>query len=193
MHSVMANYTMPTILNSLTPAAGISLAKPAKAKANATSTSSTSGSTSSSTSAGSLGTTFLSLLAQELQNQDPTAPIDPTAMVGQMISLNQLEQLISINQGITSATSTTTTASGSAQPADATASSTAATTANGGLTSTLSPSVAGAATSPLPFDPKTMMPLGYGNFGAASVSINPSLNVVNMGLSGTSTNMSGGK
>jgi hypothetical protein len=35
-----------------------------------------------------LGTTFLSLLAQELQNQDPTAPVDPTAMVGQMISLN---------------------------------------------------------------------------------------------------------
>jgi flagellar basal-body rod modification protein FlgD len=198
----MANYTMPTILNTLTPAAGISLAKPAKAKANATSTSSTSGSTSSSTSAGNLGTTFLSLLAQELQNQDPTAPVDPTAMVGQMISLNQLEQLISINQGITSATSGSgTTATGSVQSASTaansaagtTASTTAATTANGGLTSMLSPSVAGAATSQLPFDPKTMMPLGYGNFGATAASINPSLNTVNMGLSGTNNNMSGGK
>jgi len=193
MHSVMANYMMPTILNSLTPAAGISLAKPATAKANATSSATTKGSTSSSTSAGNLGTTFLSLLSQELQNQDPTAPVDPTAMVGQMISLNQLEQLISINQGITAATGGTTSASGAAQPVGATASSTAATTANGGLTNTLSPSVAGAATSPLPFDPKTMMPLGYGNFGAVASSINPSLNVVNMGLSGTSTNMSGGK
>jgi flagellar basal-body rod modification protein FlgD len=28
-------------------------------------------------------------LATELQNQDPTAPVDSTAMVGQMISLNQ--------------------------------------------------------------------------------------------------------
>jgi flagellar basal-body rod modification protein FlgD len=140
-------------------------------------------------------------LAQELQNQDPTAPVDPTAMVGQMISLNQLEQLISINQGITSATTSDASGTAGVQSASATASnaststasSTAATTANGGLTSLLSPSVAGAATTQLPFDPKTMMPLGYGNFGATAASINPSLNTVNMGFSGTNNNMAGGK
>ena len=67
-----------------------------------------------------LSTTFLSLLATELQNQDPTAPVDSTAMVGQMISLNQLDQLISINQTLTGSTGTATT--GSLQPAGATAS-----------------------------------------------------------------------
>jgi flagellar basal-body rod modification protein FlgD len=41
----------------------------------------------------------MSLLLAELQSQDPTAPMDTTAMVGQMVSLNQLDELISI-QGI---------------------------------------------------------------------------------------------
>jgi len=138
-----------------------------------------------------LGTTFLSLLAQELQNQDPTAPVDPTAMVGQMISLNQLEQLISINQGITgSSTSGTTT--DAVQAAGAAAGSAAANAASG-LQSTLSPSVAGAATSQLPFDPNTMMPLGSGNSGAVAASINSSLNAAMLGFSGTNNNTSGGK
>lgn len=53
---------------------------------------------SSSMSVTSLGATFLNLLTEELKNQDPTAPMDATAMVGQMISLNQLDQLIGINQ-----------------------------------------------------------------------------------------------
>jgi flagellar basal-body rod modification protein FlgD len=47
--------------------------------------------------------TFISLLVTELQSQDPTQPMDPTAMVGQMFSMNQLEQLISINQTLTNA------------------------------------------------------------------------------------------
>jgi flagellar basal-body rod modification protein FlgD len=64
-------------------------------KSNATSgTSSTSG---NGTSSSSLQETFLNLLVTELQNQDPTAPVDPTEMVGQLVSLNQLDQLISIN------------------------------------------------------------------------------------------------
>ena len=48
--------------------------------------------------AGSLDTTFLSLLITELKSQDPTAPMDATQMVGQMVSLNQLDQLIGIHQ-----------------------------------------------------------------------------------------------
>ena len=69
---------------------------------NATSpTAGTTGSTTSTSSQNSLGdmdTTFMNLLITELQSQDPTAPMDATQMVGQMISLNQLDQLISINQ-----------------------------------------------------------------------------------------------
>ena len=66
------------------------------------STPSTTSASSSQTSLSSLGTTFMKLLVQELQNQDPTAPMDSTQMVGQMISLNQLDQVASINQLLTS-------------------------------------------------------------------------------------------
>ena len=58
---------------------------------------------SSDSSLQSIESTFLTLLVQELQNQDPTAPMDSTQMVGQMISLNQLDQLASINQVVTNA------------------------------------------------------------------------------------------
>jgi len=82
-------------------------------KAAATSTSGTATSTASQATTG-IGSTFLNLLVQELQNQDPTAPMDSTQMVGQMISLNQLDQLISINAALnpTSTTSTTGAAAG---------------------------------------------------------------------------------
>jgi len=53
---------------------------------------------SSSTSASDLQSTFLNLLVTELQNQDPTSPVDPTQMVSQMVSLNELNELVSINQ-----------------------------------------------------------------------------------------------
>lgn len=81
----------------------------ASAKAQATPTGST---TSTSSTEGGLtgstaGSTFLNLLVKELQNQDPTAPMDSTSMVGQMISLNQLDQLISINQVLSTATGST--------------------------------------------------------------------------------------
>jgi flagellar basal-body rod modification protein FlgD len=190
MHSISANYTMPTILNTLTPAVSNGLQKLASPRANAASTTSTSGSTSSSSGAGGLSTTFLSLLSQELQNQDPTAPVDPTAMVGQMISLNQLEQLITINQTLTGAT---TTASGAAQAGGATANAAAVAAANSGIASALSPSVAGAATSQLPFDPNTMMPLTSGNRSAVEASFNSSLNAATLGLSGTNNKTSGGR
>jgi flagellar basal-body rod modification protein FlgD len=190
MHSVSANYTMPSILNTLTPAVSNGLQKPANARASAASTTGASSSTSSSSSAGGLGTTFLSLLSQELQNQDPTAPVDPTAMVGQMISLNQLEQLITINQTLTTPAAT---AKSVAQAAGATANAAAVAAANSGIASALSPSVAGAATSQLPFDPNTMMPLTAGNNSAVAASFNQSLNAATMGLSGTNNNASGGK
>ncbi len=84
-----------------------------KAKAQASTAPTTgSGSDSNGLSANNLGTTFLNLLAQELQNQDPTQPIDPTQQVGQLISLNQLEQLIGINSALTPAATSPTTGAG---------------------------------------------------------------------------------
>ena len=58
----------------------------------------------------SIDTTFLNLLVTELKTQDPTSPMDPTAMVGQMVSLNQLDQLIGIRQLLTPTSTSATTA-----------------------------------------------------------------------------------
>jgi flagellar basal-body rod modification protein FlgD len=187
MHQVLASYTLPTVLNTLQPAAVTAVKKAVNAKAT---TAPTSG-TNAGTSPTDIGSTFLNLLATELQNQDPTAPVDSTAMVGQMISLNQLDQLISINQTITGSTGTGSTGllqpSGAATPGNAPLSS-----ANGGAVHTLSPSVAGAVASQLPFDPNTLMPLNPAIAGPTGAPWGSSMNPSTIGSS-TSNNISGGK
>jgi flagellar basal-body rod modification protein FlgD len=63
--------------------------------------------------------TFLTLLVSQLQNQDPTNPIDSTTFVSQLTSYSQLEQLIGIHSNTTTmagadtATPATTTTTGS--------------------------------------------------------------------------------
>ena len=55
---------------------------------------------------------FLKLLVAQLKTQDPTSPMDPTQMVGQMLSMNQLNELVQIRQllqGSTTSTSQPTT------------------------------------------------------------------------------------
>src|SRR5579871_5110061 len=57
--------------------------------------------------------TFLQLLVAQIQNQDPTQPIDSTTFLTQLASFSQLEQLIGIRQDVgqldpTSATTSTT-------------------------------------------------------------------------------------
>lgn len=151
------------------------IASDATAPTTASSASSTSSSSAASntlgTSSSSLQSTFLNLLVTELQNQDPTSPVDPTAMVGQMVSLNQLDQLMSINQTLDSMSAGATTAT-SASPATANA----LTSMDSGSTATSPASqvtahVAGAtaASTQLPAytpvsDPNALMNL-YGSFG----------------------------
>jgi flagellar basal-body rod modification protein FlgD len=43
---------------------------------------------------------FLTLLVTELKNQDPTQPTDPNAYIQQLVGVNSLQQLISMNQGL---------------------------------------------------------------------------------------------
>ena len=66
---------------------------------------SSTGSTNSTsdTLANSSSDLFLQLLVAQLKTQDPTSPMDPTQMVGQMLSMNQLNELISINQTLQTA------------------------------------------------------------------------------------------
>jgi len=55
---------------------------------------------------------FMTLLVSEIQNQDPTQPMDPTTFMAQLVQLNQLEQTMQINQVVQQYnTSATTTAS----------------------------------------------------------------------------------
>ncbi len=51
---------------------------------------------------------FLTLLVTEMKNQDPTQPTDPNAYIQQLVGVNSLQQLISINQELGSATAPTT-------------------------------------------------------------------------------------
>jgi flagellar basal-body rod modification protein FlgD len=56
---------------------------------------------------------FLTLLVTEMQNQDPTATTDPNEYINQLVNVNSLEQLISINQTLSSALDSSSSASSS--------------------------------------------------------------------------------
>jgi flagellar basal-body rod modification protein FlgD len=49
-------------------------------------------------------TTFLQLLVSEIQNQDPTAPMDSTTFLTQLAQFSQLEQMSGIRQDIETGT-----------------------------------------------------------------------------------------
>lgn len=70
---------------------------------------------------------FLTLLVAEMKNQDPTSNTDPNAYINQLVQVNSLQQLISINQkvgslGSNSGSGSTTSASGAVVRAVTTAS-----------------------------------------------------------------------
>lgn len=54
---------------------------------------------------------FLTLLVTEMKNQDPTANTDPNEYINQLVQVNSLEQLIQINQNLTTALGGTNTGS----------------------------------------------------------------------------------
>jgi flagellar basal-body rod modification protein FlgD len=56
---------------------------------------------------------FLTLLVTEMQNQDPTADTDPNEYINQLVNVNSLEQLININQTLTTVFPGTSTDSNS--------------------------------------------------------------------------------
>lgn len=87
--------------HSITTAQPLAAAR-ATPMANATSTT---GSTSNAdaSSAGISANDFLTLLVTEMKNQDPTANTDPNEYINQLVNVNSLEQLININQTLTSA------------------------------------------------------------------------------------------
>jgi flagellar basal-body rod modification protein FlgD len=116
-----------TILNHQATAAQAftdATANPMGATTNSASASSAS-SSAASDSATISANDFLTLLVTEMQNQDPTANTDPNEYINQLVSVNSLEQLISINQTLTTSLGSTA-ASASASPAAASADRTSA-------------------------------------------------------------------
>lgn len=70
---------------------------------------------------------FLTLLVTEIQNQDPTTQTDPMQYITQLVGVNSLEQLVQINQTLTTATGSVTPAGSVARsPSPAAATSAAA-------------------------------------------------------------------
>ena len=134
------------------------------ATANATSSSSSSSSSASSISAND----FLTLLVTEMKNQDPTANTDPNEYINQLVNVNSLEQLISINSTLTKDSTSTTASAASAQSSTASADSTSATS---GSTNSVSGAIGAAAAK-----------LAPGNLGVPAT--NPSAQGVAQSLSG---------
>jgi flagellar basal-body rod modification protein FlgD len=98
------------------------LAKPRAAATGSSSGASADGSTTAATSSSTItANDFLTLLVAEMKNQDPTQPTDPNQYISQMVDVNSLQQLIGINQGVTSldtaAGATTNSSTGSAASA----------------------------------------------------------------------------
>jgi len=60
---------------------------------------------------------FLTLLVTEMKNQDPTAQTDPNEYINQLVQVNSLEQLIEINQNLSSAIGNSNNASADHAPA----------------------------------------------------------------------------
>jgi flagellar basal-body rod modification protein FlgD len=83
--------------------------------ANATGAADSSGSSSGADSSSSTisSNDFLSLLVTEMQNQDPTADTDPNEYINQLVQVNSLEQLIDINQNLSTVLGTSGNPSGS--------------------------------------------------------------------------------
>ena len=120
------------ILNSAMTAQSDAMSAAMTQTAGAQDTSASSGSGSASSSGGTSEATitandFLTLLVTEMQNQDPTANTDPNEYINQLVQVNNLQQLISINQGVgvldSASGSGTTGAGGAVMPAAAQAAS----------------------------------------------------------------------
>jgi flagellar basal-body rod modification protein FlgD len=69
----------------------------------ATNTTTNSAAGTNSSSAGITANDFLTLLVTEMKNQDPTANTDPNEYINQLVNVNSLQQLISINETLTAA------------------------------------------------------------------------------------------
>lgn len=91
---------------------------------------------------------FLTLLVTEMQNQDPTQATDPNQYINQLVNVNSLEQLISINQNLSTVLGVPTSGASAGSSSPSPQSSAPSTSTNGVTANALSllhsiPSTAG--------------------------------------------------
>jgi flagellar basal-body rod modification protein FlgD len=140
MASAILNHHMTTAqaLSARATAVNASTTTPG---ANATSNASGAGNSASAASSNSAtisSNDFLTLLVTEMQNQDPTADTDPNEYINQLVNVNSLEQLVSINQTLTTDLgSPTANATGSTVSAQANGASANAQPASSGTAAAL--------------------------------------------------------
>jgi flagellar basal-body rod modification protein FlgD len=102
------NSVMGTGASAATTVASALSPRPTAKDATATSdTTSSTASTAATDNSTITSSDFLTLLVTELKNQDPTQPTDPNAYIQQLVGVNSLQQLISINQDLTSVPTST--------------------------------------------------------------------------------------
>ena len=154
------------------------------AKPMASSATGTSSSSSSSSSAATISSNdFLTLLVTELKNQDPTSNADPNEYVNQLVAVNSLEQLVNINQTLSTDLGSSSSSSGasSAQVKGATASPSSALATPSAATATTS-SASGTASSSSNVFGAAAAKLAPGNLSIPDT--NPSAQAVANSLSG---------
>jgi flagellar basal-body rod modification protein FlgD len=91
---------------------------PLPSSGSSSSSSNSSTSTAAIDATDSLGneTTFLQLLVAQIQNQDPTAPVDSSTFLTQLAEFSQLEQLVGIRQDVSALDPTTSSTGSGTQP-----------------------------------------------------------------------------
>jgi flagellar basal-body rod modification protein FlgD len=124
------------------------------------------GGTTSSTTNGlpsgqSLNNMFLQLLVAQLQNQDPTSPVDPSQFVGQLAQFSELSEVTSIYQLLQQVVPAGSGSSGGTSPATGNSASAGATPAVAASAPTQA-AISSPAVSPAP--------LPFTNFSSPSLS-----------------------
>lgn len=112
-------------------------------KAQAASTPGNTGTTAPTNQATITANDFLTLLVTEIQNQDPTSQTDPMQYITQLVGVNSLEELVQINQTLTTETGTTPTGSAASSSNAVTPTASAAKTASSSTTTAAAAQTAG--------------------------------------------------
>jgi flagellar basal-body rod modification protein FlgD len=99
-----------------------SAVNPVSTPTNTNASSSNTATTAAINATDSLGNedTFLQLLVAQIQNQDPTNPVDSNTFLTQLAEFSQLEQLIGIRQGVSELDPTTGSTTAGTTPTDGT-------------------------------------------------------------------------